>query len=261
MFYLLICSGQFAVVKKCKQRETGKEYAAKYIRKRRAGGRRGASIEDIRKEVEILCELDHPNIVQLYECFETKTEVILILELVPGGELFDYLSERDKLCEAEASAFIKQILDGLRHLHDRQIAHLDLKPENILMVNQTSQRIKLIDFGLSRKLKPGIDSRAMMGTAEFVAPEVVSYEPLTLATDMWSVGVITYILLSGTSPFLGDTPQETYQNITSVDYDYEDYFETTSKLAKDFIDKLLVKNPRKRASATDCMSHPWIQVR
>ncbi|XP_029643431.1 death-associated protein kinase 1 [Octopus sinensis] len=252
-------SGQFAVVKKCKQRETGKEYAAKYIRKRRAGGRRGASLEDIRKEVEILCELDHPNIVQLYECFETKTEVILILELVPGGELFDYLSERDKLCEAEASAFIKQILDGLRHLHDRQIAHLDLKPENILMVNQTSQRIKLIDFGLSRKLKPGIDSRAMMGTAEFVAPEVVSYEPLTLATDMWSVGVITYILLSGTSPFLGDSPQETYQNITSVDYDYEDYFETTSKLAKDFIDKLLVKNPRKRASATDCMSHPWIQ--
>lgn len=253
-------SGQFAVVKKCKHKETGKEYAAKFIRKRRAGGRRGAKIEDIRKEVEILCELDHPNIVRLYECFETKTEVILILELVPGGELFDYLSEKDRLCEAEASAFIRQILDGLIHLHEKHIAHLDLKPENILMVSRSSQRIKLIDFGLSRKLKPGLDNRAMMGTAEFVAPEVVSYEPLSLATDMWSIGVITYILLSGTSPFLGDNQQETYQNITSVDYDFEDdYFETTSKLAKDFIDKLLVKNPRKRANVVDCLAHPWIQ--
>lgn len=255
-----IGSGQFAIVRKARHRETDVEYAAKFIRKKRGGGRRGAKMEDIQREVNILSMIDHPNIIHLLEVYETRTEVILVLELVSGGELFDYISEKDHLSEEEASTFIKQILEAVQHLHSKSIAHLDLKPENIMLLNKNSCRIKLIDFGLSQVITPKSDIRAMMGTAEFIAPEVVSYDPLSLATDMWSIGVITYILLSGASPFLGDEQQETYENITSVTYAFDDeYFNGTSELAKDFIRKTFIKESRKRATVTSCMQHPWIQ--
>lgn len=111
-----------------------------------------------------------------------------------GGELFDFISEKERLSEEEASDFIQQILLGLKHMHSKNIAHLDLKPENIMLKSENSHLLKLIDFGLSRKIKPGEEVREMLGTPEFVSPEVVNYEPLSLNTDMWSIGVITYIL-------------------------------------------------------------------
>ena len=111
-----------------------------------------------------------------------------------GGELFDFISEKERLSEEEASDFIQQILLGLKHMHSKNIAHLDLKPENIMLKNENGHLLKLIDFGLSRKIKPGEEVREMLGTPEFVSPEVVNYEPLSLTTDMWSIGVITYIL-------------------------------------------------------------------
>lgn len=156
---------------------------------------------------------------------------------VSGGELFHYLSERDHLSEEDASKFVQQLLFGLDHLHVHNIAHLDLKPENILLSSAESQIIKIIDFGLAKKIDPGgKEIKCMMGTAEFVAPEVVNYEPLSLQSDMWSVGVITYMLLSGSSPFMGQDQQETFANITRAEFDFvEDVFSTTSDLAKDFI--------------------------
>ena len=116
-----------------------------------------------------------------------------------GGELFDFISEKERLSEEEASNFIQQILLGLKHMHSKHIAHLDLKPENIMLKSPDSHHLKLIDFGLSRKIKPGEEVREMLGTPEFVSPEVVNYEPLSLNTDMWSIGVITYILYVITS--------------------------------------------------------------
>uniref|UniRef100_A0A8C5M0B2 Death associated protein kinase 2 n=1 Tax=Leptobrachium leishanense TaxID=445787 RepID=A0A8C5M0B2_9ANUR len=119
--------------------------------------------------------------------------------------------------------------------------------------------IKLIDFGLAHKIEDGVEFKNIFGTPEFVAPEIVNYEPLGLAVDMWSIGVITYILLSGASPFLGDNKQETLSNITAVNYEFdEEFFSHTSDLAKDFIAKLLVKDTRKRLSIPDALSHPWI---
>uniref|UniRef100_A0A8C3VE18 Protein kinase domain-containing protein n=1 Tax=Catharus ustulatus TaxID=91951 RepID=A0A8C3VE18_CATUS len=119
--------------------------------------------------------------------------------------------------------------------------------------------IKLIDFGLAHKIEDGVEFKNIFGTPEFVAPEIVNYEPLGLAADMWSIGVITYILLSGASPFLGETKQETLANITAVNYDFdEEFFSNTSDLAKDFIRKLLVKDTRKRLTIQEALSHPWI---
>ncbi|XP_028284072.1 death-associated protein kinase 3 [Parambassis ranga] len=257
-------SGQFAIVRKCKEKSTGVEYAAKFIKKRRlSSSRRGVSREEIEREVNILREIQHSNIITLHDIFENKTDVILILELVSGGELFDFLAEKESLTEEEATQFLKQILDGVQYLHSKRIAHFDLKPENIMLLdkNVPNPRIKLIDFGIAHQIKAGNEFKNIFGTPEFVAPEIVNYEPLGLEADMWSIGVITYILLSGASPFLGETKQETLTNISAVNYDFdEEYFSNTSELAKDFIRRLLVKDPKKRMTIDDSLEHPWIKV-
>ncbi|CAK6957661.1 death-associated protein kinase 3 [Scomber scombrus] len=257
-------SGQFAIVRKCKEKSTSIEYAAKFIKKRRlSSSRRGVSREEIEREVNILREIQHSNIITLHDIFENKTDVILILELVSGGELFDFLAEKESLTEEEATQFLKQILDGVQYLHSKRIAHFDLKPENIMLLdkNVPNPRIKLIDFGIAHQIKAGNEFKNIFGTPEFVAPEIVNYEPLGLEADMWSIGVITYILLSGASPFLGETKQETLTNISAVNYDFdEEYFSNTSELAKDFIRRLLVKDPKKRMTIDDSLEHPWIKV-
>nr|XP_036860057.1 death-associated protein kinase 2 isoform X1 [Manis javanica] len=255
-------SGQFAIVKKCQEKSTGTEYAAKFIKKRQSpASRRGVSREEIEREVSILRQVLHPNVITLHDVFENRTDVVLILELVPGGELFDFLAQKESLSEEEATSFIKQILDGVNYLHAKKIAHFDLKPENIMLLDKNIPipHIKLIDFGLAHEIEDGVEFKNIFGTPEFVAPEIVNYEPLGLEADMWSIGVITYILLSGASPFLGDTKQETLANITAVSYDFdEEFFSQTSELAKDFIRKLLVKETRKRLTIQEALRHPWI---
>uniref|UniRef100_A0AAY4E0D7 non-specific serine/threonine protein kinase n=1 Tax=Denticeps clupeoides TaxID=299321 RepID=A0AAY4E0D7_9TELE len=249
-----VSGGQFAVVRKCRKKSTGVEYAAKFIKKRRSkSSRRGVSKDDIEREVSILKEIQHPNVITLHDVFENKNEVILILELVAGGELFDFLAEKESLSEEEATEFLKQILNGVFYLHSRRIAHFDLKPENIMLLNRTAPhpRIKIIDFGLAHKIDFGNDFKNIFGTPEFVAPEVVNYEPLGLEADM---------CLSGASPFLGDNKQETLANVSAVDYDFdEEFFSSTSALAKDFIRRLLIKDPKKRMTIQDSLHHPWIK--
>uniref|UniRef100_A0A674GQ96 non-specific serine/threonine protein kinase n=1 Tax=Taeniopygia guttata TaxID=59729 RepID=A0A674GQ96_TAEGU len=249
-------SGQFAIVKKCREKSTGVEYAAKFIKKRQSqASRRGVSREEIEREVTILQQILHVNIVKLHDIYENKTDVVLILELVSGGELFDFLAQKESLSEEEATQFIKQILDGVNYLHSKKIAHFDLKPENIMLLDKNIPipHIKLIDFGLAHKIEDGVEFKSIFGTPEFVAPEIINYEPLGLAADMW---------LSGASPFLGETKQETLSNITAVNYDFdEEFFSNTSDLAKDFIQKLLVKDTRKRLTIQEALSHPWIMLK
>uniref|UniRef100_A0AAQ4RI32 non-specific serine/threonine protein kinase n=1 Tax=Gasterosteus aculeatus aculeatus TaxID=481459 RepID=A0AAQ4RI32_GASAC len=256
-------SGQFAMVKRCVERSTGVEYAAKFIKKRQSrASRRGVKRDEIEREVNILQQLQHNNIVTLHDVYENRTDVVLILELVSGGELFDFLAQKESLSEEEATQFMKQILDGVEYLHSKRIVHFDLKPENIMLLdrNVALPRIKLIDFGLAHKLEAGADFKNIFGTPEFVAPEIVNYEPLGLEADMWSIGVITYILLSGASPFLGDTKQETLGNISAMDYNFdEELFSNTSELAKSFIRQLLVKDTRKRMTIQEALNHPWIK--
>ncbi|XP_023585477.1 death-associated protein kinase 2 [Trichechus manatus latirostris] len=255
-------SGQFAIVKKCREKSTGLEYAAKFIKKRQSlASRRGVRREEIEREVSILRQVLHPNVITLHDVYENRTDVVLILELVSGGELFDFLAQKESLSEEEATSFIKQILEGVNYLHTKKIAHFDLKPENIMLLDKNIPipHIKLIDFGLAHEIEDGVEFKSIFGTPEFVAPEIVNYEPLGLEADMWSIGVITYILLSGASPFLGDTKQETLANITAVSYHFdEEFFSQTSELAKDFIRKLLVKETRKRLTIQEALRHAWI---
>lgn len=250
--------GKFATVRRCQHKETGIEYAAKYMRKRRRAS-------DVRHEIlheAYVLELSarHPHIVQLHEVYETVSEIILVLELVPGGELQRVLDDEEVVPEKDAAKLLRQILNGLSFLHDHKIAHLDLKPQNLLLTKPFPNcEVKMCDFGISRLITKGIEIREIVGTPDYVAPEVLHYEPISLPTDMWSIGILTYVLLSGHSPFGGDTKQETFCNITRGTLEFPpDLFDTVSNRAKDFIKRLLVRNPRERMSAKECLLHPWL---
>ncbi|KAG8133249.1 hypothetical protein E2320_011053, partial [Naja naja] len=222
------------------------------------GGRFGQ--DEVKNEINIMNQLTHMNIIQLYDAFESKNDVVLVMEYVEGGELFDrILDENSKLTEMDAILFIKQICEGVQYMHQMYILHLDLKPENILCVNREEYQIKIIDFGLARRYKPREKLKVNFGTPEFLAPEVVNYDFVSFPTDMWSIGVIAYMLITGLSPFLGDDDNETLNNILACRWDFEEEeFENVSEEAKDFISKLLIKEKCWRISAGAALKHPWL---
>ncbi|KAG8572595.1 hypothetical protein GDO81_012099 [Engystomops pustulosus] len=239
--------------------ETEKEFAAKIMRKRRKG-------QDCRMEIlhEIaVLELakDNPWVIKLHEVYETATEMILVLEYAAGGEIFNQcIAEREEAFkEKDVQRLMRQILRGISFLHRHNVVHLDLKPQNILL---TSDRplgnIKIVDFGLSRIVNNNEELREIMGTPEYVAPEILSYEPISTATDMWSIGVLAYVMLTGTSPFLGDDKQHTFLNISQLNISFTEDFEGVSEPAVDFMKNLLVREPEGRATAEDCLQHPWL---
>ncbi|KAM6395153.1 death-associated protein kinase 2-like [Rhynochetos jubatus] len=256
-------SGHFGVVKRCRERSSGNFYAAKFVKTRRCrGSRRGLGRAEVEREVSILRQLHHPNIMRLHDLFASRAEMVLVLELIGGGELFDFIAEKEVLSEEEAIQFLGQILRGVEYLHARRIAHFDLKPENIMLRERDvpQPRIKIIDFGLAQRLEDGVTFKSLCGTPQYIAPEVINYEPLSSATDMWSIGVITYILLSGLSPFQGETDAETLSNVVAGAYEFEERcFGQSSDTAKDFIRHLLVKEPAHRMTAAECLLHPWIK--
>ncbi|XP_054917303.2 myosin light chain kinase, smooth muscle-like isoform X2 [Dermacentor andersoni] len=250
--------GRFGVVHRCTRLADGTAAAAKLVRCTRAAER-----DRMRHELAILNLLrGHPRLLRLLDAYEKPREVILVTEYVSGGELFERVIADDfVLTEWDCVLFLRQICAGMAYMHSRHVIHLDLKPENILCQSQVGHKIKLIDFGLAQLYEPNSSLRVMFGTPEFVAPEVVSYEPVSPATDMWSVGVICYVLLSGLSPFMGDSDTDTFNNIVRVDFDFDDpVFETISAVAKDFMCQLILKNPRKRMSAEQCLEHEWLCV-
>ncbi|XP_023370554.1 myosin light chain kinase 3 [Otolemur garnettii] len=233
--------GRFGQVHRCTEQSTGLPLAAKIIKVKSAKDR-----DDVKNEVNIMNQLSHVNLIQLYDAFESKNSFTLVMEYVDGGELFDRITdERYHLTELDVALFTRQICEGVRHLHQHYILHLDLKPENILCVSHTGHHIKIIDFGLARRYKPREKLKVNFGTPEFLAPEVVNYEFVSFPTDMWSVGVITYMLLSGLSPFLGETDAETMNFIVNCSWDFDaDTFEGLSEEAKDFVSRLLIKEKR-----------------
>lgn len=256
-------SGHFGEVKKCKEKSTGTFYAGKFIKTRKCkGSRLGLDRDQVEREVFILQQLEHPNIMRLHDVFASKAEMVLILELIRGGELFDFIAEKEALSEEDAIFFLEQILKGVAYIHSKNIAHFDLKPENIMLLQKDvpHPKIKIIDFGLAQKFEDGAEFKSLCGTPQYIAPEVINYEPLGPSTDMWSIGVITYILLSGLSPFQGETDAETLSNVVSGTYEFDArYFKDTSDMAKEFIQQLLVKDPRDRMTAVECLIHPWIK--
>ncbi|XP_016384864.1 myosin light chain kinase 2, skeletal/cardiac muscle-like isoform X1 [Sinocyclocheilus rhinocerous] len=250
--------GRFGMVHKCVEKSSGLILAAKIIKARSQKEK-----EVVKCEIEVMNQLNHANLIQLYAAFESRHEIILVMEYVDGGELFDrIIDENYKLTELDTVLFIRQISEGLQYMHKMYILHLDLKPENILCVSRQTNKVKIIDFGLARRYKPREKLRVNFGTPEFLAPEVINYEFVSFPTDMWSLGVITYMLLSGLSPFLGEDDNETLNNILACQWSFEEAeFADISEEAKDFISRLLVKSKSWRMSASQSLKHPWLSDR
>ena len=249
--------GKFGIVKKCVDKSTGREYAAKFIA---CNGK--AARDEVVHEIEVMNELNHKRLLRLEAAFDLGKELVLVMELITGGELFEKLVEEDYISEQIATLYLEQLLDGLGYMHRKNILHLDLKPENMMLVRPGGKRIKIIDYGIAKKYKPGQKLQVMQGTPEFAAPEVVAYEGVTPATDVWAVGVITYVVLSGLSPFLGDDDAETMGNISSMAWEFDDpVFDEITNEAKDFISKILIKDERKRMTILECQAHAWLRTK
>ncbi|KAH9498301.1 hypothetical protein Btru_006486 [Bulinus truncatus] len=249
--------GAFGVVHRAVERATGKNWAAKFIHCR------PQDKDIIRHEIDIMNSLHHTKLLQLHEAFDQRGEMVMILELLSGGELFDRLVEKEyTLIEEDCITYMKQICEGVQHMHHNNILHLDLKPENVMCVTRDSNDVKIIDFGLAQRLEEGKSVKVLFGTAEFCAPEIINYEPVSFSTDMWSLGVVSYVLLSGYSPFAGDDNHQTFQFVNQADYDFDDeVWEHVSDDAKDFIKRLLIKDKKQRMTIDEALDHPWLNPR
>ncbi|KAK6747288.1 hypothetical protein RB195_000476 [Necator americanus] len=250
-----IGTGAFGVVHRCTERATGNTFAAKFVNTPHE-----ADKATVRKEINTMSALRHPTLINLHDAFEDDKEMVMIYEFMSGGELFEKVADdSNRMTEAEAIDYTRQVCKALCHMHENNYVHLDLKPENIMFTTKKSNQLKLIDFGLASYLDPKESVKVTTGTAEFAAPEVANGDPVGYYTDMWSVGVLAYILLSGLSPFGGETDEDTLKNVKKCDWNMDDsLFNQVSDNGKDFIRKLLILEPEKRMTVHEALAHPWL---
>jgi len=251
--------GTFSVVKEGIHRETKQKYALKFIDKKYVDR---DDMLLLSREIDIMKKVDHPNVLSLREIFETSKQLALVMELVIGGELFFKIVDRGCYSEKDAASIVRQIVNGVKYLHSLGIAHRDLKPENLLCSSGDvrNMQIKIADFGLSKIFAGGQQLETSCGTPDYAAPEVLTGEhAYDKSVDLWSVGVITYVLLSGYPPFHGSSQPALFERIIKANYDFPpaewDYISDT---AKDFIRNLLVLQPQKRLTAEECLLHPFL---
>jgi len=245
--------GGFSIVKKGKNKKTGDEVAIKCINKKNL---KKDELQLLTREINIMQKLRHKSIIQLIDIFETPSELFLVLELVAGGELFDQIVERGSYSENDAASLIRQVLEGIDYMHKHGVVHRDLKPENLLCA--AANVIKIADFGLSKDVESG-NLQTSCGTPSYVAPEVLLGGQYDNEVDIWSIGVITYVLLCGFTPFYGDNQRQLFERILHAKFDFPSpEWDDVSATAKDFVSKLLVVNPAERLSAEQAQQHPWL---
>ncbi|XP_055807373.1 calcium-dependent protein kinase 32-like [Solanum dulcamara] len=251
--------GEFGVTYLSTDKVTGDVYACKSISKKKLRTR--VDIEDVRREVEIMKHLPkHPNIVTLKDTYEDDNAVHIVMELCEGGELFDRIVARGHYTERAAAAVTRTIVEVIQMCHKHGVMHRDLKPENFLFENKKETApLKAIDFGLSVFFKPGERFNEIVGSPYYMAPEVLKrdYGP---EVDVWSAGVILYILLCGVPPFWAETEQGVAQAIIRSVVNFKrDPWPKVSDNAKDLVKKMLNPDPSKRLTAQEVLDHPWIQ--
>ncbi|KAI8899285.1 kinase-like domain-containing protein [Globomyces pollinis-pini] len=217
-------AGAFAVVKKATRKSDGKQFAVKIIDKAKVKG-----VADVQTEIEVLKKLHHSHIISLIDLFQTNTHYYLIMELATGGELFDRILAKGKYTEKDAASLVKQLLKALNYLHDEvNIVHRDLKPENLIFRDPSETSDLLVtDFGLSKVIQSNEFLKTSSGTPSYVAPEILQESGHGKGVDMWSTGVITYVMLCGYTPFWGGESNSTtilYQSIVKGKYEYEEEY-------------------------------------
>ncbi|XP_035731172.1 calcium/calmodulin-dependent protein kinase type II alpha chain isoform X16 [Vespa mandarinia] len=250
--------GAFSVVRRCVQKSSGLEFAAKIINTKKLSAR---DFQKLEREARICRKLQHPNIVRLHDSIQEENYHYLVFDLVTGGELFEDIVAREFYSEADASHCIQQILESVHHCHYNGVVHRDLKPENLLLASKAKgAAVKLADFGLAIEVSG--ESQAWFGfagTPGYLSPEVLKKEPYGKPVDIWACGVILYILLVGYPPFWDDDQHRLYAQIKAGSYDYPSpEWDTVTPEAKNLINQMLTVNPSKRITANEALKHPWI---
>ncbi|XP_014221026.1 calcium/calmodulin-dependent protein kinase type II alpha chain isoform X4 [Trichogramma pretiosum] len=250
--------GAFSVVRRCVQKSTNLEFAAKIINTKKLSSR---DFQKLEREARICRKLQHPNIVRLHDSIQEENYHYLVFDLVTGGELFEDIVAREFYSEADASHCIQQILESVHHCHHNGVVHRDLKPENLLLASKAKgAAVKLADFGLAIEVQG--DTQAwygFAGTPGYLSPEVLKKEPYGKPVDIWACGVILYILLVGYPPFWDEDQHRLYAQIKAGSYDYPTpEWDTVTPEAKNLINQMLTVNPSKRITANDALKHPWI---
>lgn len=266
-----IGQGAFATVKKAIERSSGDSYAVKIINRRRAihAGGKGA-MAGVNRELEILRKLDHPNIVRLKSFYEDVENYYLVMELVPGGDLMDFVAANGAIGEDATQVITKQILDGIAYVHKLGISHRDLKPDNILIMQDDPIIVKITDFGLAKISDNATFMKTFCGTLAYVAPEIITgkhelvqqldkennYSNLV---DIWSLGCLVYVLLTSHLPFNGKTETQMFQKIKSGEF-HESPLNSyqVSQEGRNFLRCCLQVDPSKRFTATQALKHPWL---
>jgi calcium-dependent protein kinase len=219
-------------------------------------------LERFKQEIAIMKMMDHPNIIKLYETFEDNRNIYLVMEICAGGELFDRIIESGHFTEVQAAVLMQQIIRAIYYMHENHVCHRDLKPENFLFVTKESiekNLLKIIDFGLSCKYEPNQVLTTKAGTPYYVAPQVLAgkYDQLS---DLWSCGVIMYVMLCGYPPFFGETDAEVLSKVRLGNFSFNQAdWKNVSEDAKNLIRMLLKMNPRDRHTAEQALNHDWIK--
>ncbi|XP_025267133.1 calcium/calmodulin-dependent protein kinase type II alpha chain isoform X12 [Camponotus floridanus] len=250
--------GAFSVVRRCVQKSTGQEFAAKIINTKKLSNR---DFQKLEREARICRKLQHPNIVRLHDSIQEENFHYLVFDLVTGGELFEDIVAREFYSEADASHCIQQILESVHHCHYHGVVHRDLKPENLLLASKAKgAAVKLADFGLAIEVQGEAQAwYGFAGTPGYLSPEVLKKEPYGKAVDIWACGVILYILLVGYPPFWDEDQHRLYGQIKAGSYDYPSpEWDTVTPEAKNLINQMLTVNPGKRITASEALKHPWI---
>ncbi|XP_075043720.1 serine/threonine-protein kinase 33 [Mixophyes fleayi] len=258
--------GSFGVVIEATHRDTGKKWAIKKVNREKAGS---SAVTLLEREVSILKRVYHDHIIHLEEVFETPKRMYLVMELCEDGELREILLRRTRLAESETRHVIHSLASAIAYLHKKDIVHRDLKLENILVKSndgpdgtKATLNIKVTDFGLAVQ-KGGVGSENMLqatcGTPIYMAPEVINAHDYSQQCDIWGIGVIMYMLLSGNPPFMGTSEEKLFQHIKKGKLKFSDVlWETVSDAAKDVLQKLLRVDPADRITANELLDHPWL---
>ena len=252
-------NGKFGLVKLGINKKTNEKVAIKIMNKENMDS---ADLELVRTEIEILKICQHPYIIRLYDILENAQHIYIIMEYCKGGDLFSYLEKRKfKIPEKTASHIIHKMCTAIFYIHSYGIAHRDLKPENILMASENDESdIRILDFGLSKIISPNEKCTEPYGTLTYCAPEIILDSPYSKAVDLWSIGIMTYLMLSGRLPFNANDENEIARQVAFDEPDFKrDCWKNISKEAIDFVKKLLEKDPMERMNIKQALEHEWIK--
>jgi serine/threonine protein kinase len=252
--------GKFGLVKLGINKQTKEKVAVKIMNKNNMDS---SDLELVRTEIEILKICQHPYIIKLYDVFENIDYIYIIMEHCSGGDLFSFLKKRNFMLKEEKVVVIMyKLCKAVYYMHSYGIAHRDIKPENVLLTEESEDAdIRLLDFGLSKIVGPNQKCTEPYGTLTYCAPEIILDKPYLKTVDSWSLGVMTYLMLSGSLPFSGRDEHEIAKNVvySKVDFEKKPIWKEISDEAKDFINKLLEKDLKKRIEIKAALEHPWFK--